>query len=275
MSDPYTPPPSPGRELVATGADIAGSAAATAVGLLFAGPVGAIAGAALGPMVTEGIRRVTEEVAERVLGPRERARAGAAIAFAVQRLEQLAANGAKIRGDGFFDDLPSGRNAARETVEGVLLAARRSFEERKVRHLGYMIANIAVHPEVDPALAAHLLQRAEGLTWRQYVMLAAVGRAQELPLPPGTIDFQAKDWEGWGAKAEFLSLFEGYYFRAPDKTTEFADLPLINTEMSEQRLSAQGRLMLALLSLDEISDNDVLEVHRLLAVESDEAGAHA
>lgn len=163
-----------GRGLIAAGVDVAGSVAGAGVGLVFGGSEGAIAGAVATPLATETLRWVATEVSRRVLGPRERSRAGAAVAFAAERLSVLGTEGAAIRRDGFFGEAPSGRNAAREVAEGVLLAARNSFEERKVRHIGYLFANVAVLEDIDDALAAWGLGKAEALTWRQYVLLAAV-----------------------------------------------------------------------------------------------------
>lgn len=266
MSDPYTAE-EPGKALVCTGSEIAGSAAATAVGLIFGGPVGAVVGATLGPAATHVMKQFAGEVAQRVLGPRERVRAGAAVGFAAQRLEELLADGAQVRDDGFFSDMPSGRNAAREAIEGVVLVARNSFEERKIRHIGYLFANLAVEPALDPAIAALALHRAEALTWRQYVLLAAVGRADRLPLPQGSVGTAATGWTEWGAKREFMDLYEGGYFTAPEKKTERMGLTLFNTELSEQRLGTQGVLMHDLLALDEIADVEVREVHSLLEAE--------
>lgn len=86
MSDPYESE-HPGKGLISAGLEIAGAPCSAAVGLLFAGPVGALGGAAVGPAVTLSLRAVADEIARRVLGPRECARAGAALAFGVQRLQ--------------------------------------------------------------------------------------------------------------------------------------------------------------------------------------------
>lgn len=132
-----------------------------------------------------------------------------------------------------------------------------------------MIANIAVYPEVDASLAAQLLQRAEGRTWRQYVLLAAVGRADEHPLPTGTINTRATNWLTWGARFEFKSLYEGHFFTAPpSQNARRHTVP--NAEISDQRLSSQGRLLHALLDLDEISLEETADVCRQLAVEPED-----
>jgi hypothetical protein len=63
-----------------------------------------------------------------------------------------------------------------------------------------------------------------------------------------------------------MALYEAHYFTAPKKLTT-SRLPVPNTEMSEQRLSSQGRLIHALLDLEEISPEETADVRRQLAVE--------
>ncbi|MFC7572132.1 hypothetical protein ACFQX8_06580 [Klenkia terrae] len=51
-----------------------------------------------------------------------------------------------MRSDGFFTERAGGRVAAREVGEGVLLAARASADERRVRNLGYLLAEVVFSP---------------------------------------------------------------------------------------------------------------------------------
>lgn len=82
---------------------------------------------AAGSMITAGLREVTR----RVLSRREEARAGGAFLAAAEALEERQDAGQQLRDDGFFVR-SNGRADADEVVEGVLLAAQRSYEERKV-----------------------------------------------------------------------------------------------------------------------------------------------
>ena len=254
----------PGRDLVEAGADMTGSAVGAAVGLLFGGPVGALSGAAVGPAASRALRWAAVEVGQRVLGHRERVRAGAAALFAAERLKYLLEGGSNLRDDGFFEDKPGGRNAGREIAEGVLLKACNAFEERKVRHIGYLFADIAVLDDIDAGLAALALHRAESLTWRQYVLLAAVGRADRLPLPAGELGDDPGGWAAWGTLREFRDLREAGYLRAEAKKTAHMGLTVPNTALPDQRLAHQGLLLHQLLALDVIPDNDVLAIHTAL-----------
>lgn len=66
------------RRLIGTGSEIAGGAAAGALGFLLGGPVGAVVGGASGSAAAAALRHVGEEVSERLLGPREQVRVGGA-----------------------------------------------------------------------------------------------------------------------------------------------------------------------------------------------------
>lgn len=66
-------------------------------------------------------------------------------------------------------------------MEGVLLAAQRSYEERKVEFFGYLMANVCFENEVDAYLANWTIRTAQELTWAQLVMLAALGRKRCCP----------------------------------------------------------------------------------------------
>lgn len=258
--EPYIPNDERGRTFLDAGTEIAGSTTGAVAGLFVGGPTGAVAGAALGPAAAQVLRWVAAEVGDRLIDRRGRARAMAAVIYAGERLEALRGEGAELRLDGFFDETPEGRNAAREVAEGVLLTARDAFEERKVRHIGYLFANVAVHDEIDAGLAALMLRRAEALTWRQYVLLAAVARAEKQPLPAGELSDDPDAWHGWGLRRELRDLYEAGYLHGGSKETPNMGLPYPNLTLSALRLAHQGVLVHHLLSLDLIPDKDATEV---------------
>src|SRR4051812_50000978 len=62
---------------------------------------------------------------------RERVRAGAALAFAVEYAATVQRNGRSVRADDWFGPRAGGRRPAEELAEAVVSAARRSTEERR------------------------------------------------------------------------------------------------------------------------------------------------
>lgn len=90
---------------------------------------GAVMGAATGTLVSNILKNVGNELGEQMLGPREKVRIGAALGFAINKIQQNFSKVAILRQDNFFDDKPYDRAAYKEIVECALLAAQREYEE--------------------------------------------------------------------------------------------------------------------------------------------------
>ena len=164
-------------ELIDGGCELAGAAAGAAIGLI-AGPVGAFGGAAAGVIVGRSLKRVGAEVRQRVMGPREEARVGATVAFAVQAIGERLAAGEAPRSDGFFEVGTDDRPKADEVLEGVLIGARDAYEERKLPHLAALYASIAFS-DISAGQANQLVILAGALTYRQFALLAIAASAEQ------------------------------------------------------------------------------------------------
>jgi hypothetical protein len=167
-------------ELVQAGSEIAGAAVGGALGLL-AGPPGVVAGAAGGVIVTRALKTVGRELQERFFGPRERVRVGAAFAFAADEIKARLEEGDVPARDFIEDD--SGRSSVYELLEGVLRASADAYEERKVRHLGWLYASLVFEESIDWNEANYLLRLARGLTYGQLCVLSFFVE----PRPPGVL----------------------------------------------------------------------------------------
>jgi hypothetical protein len=98
------------------------------------------------------------EFRERVLGQREAVRVINAITAAKARIDERLATGDVPRSDGFFDAGEANRSDAQELLEGVLLAAQRQYEERKVGCYGNLYAKRRIEPAIDSVTANSLLK---------------------------------------------------------------------------------------------------------------------
>lgn len=165
-------------ELIEGGSAVAGAAVGAAVGLL-GGPVGVVGGAAGGAFLGRVLKRVGSEIRQRRLGPRESVRVGAAAAFAGQQIQAHLSAGEVPRNDDFFEGNGPELPPAEQLLEGVLLKARDAYEERKLRLLGALYANVAFHPEISPPHANQLINLAGQLTYRQLVALSVAGAQQQ------------------------------------------------------------------------------------------------
>jgi hypothetical protein len=162
------------REIIEAGSDVAGNAVGAAMGFIAGGPPGTvIGGAAAGPVVTRGMRWVATELRSRLTGQREVERVGATLAYSIEAIQELLEAGVSVRNDGFFED-EGERSAANEIAEGVVLAAQRSYEEKKLKYLGRLHAAIAFDSRTSRYQANHLLKLFDSLSYQQLAILQTV-----------------------------------------------------------------------------------------------------
>lgn len=152
-----------------------------AIGMILAGPAGAFAGAVLGPVASKVISRTCTELYDRVLGHRERLRAGATAAFAITNIEARLRNGESLRDDGFFD-AEAGRSSADEIFEGILRKSRNEHQEKKARFYANIFVNAAFDNTISPAAINYVLALSDTLTYRQLCLLQLFSDPQPLKL---------------------------------------------------------------------------------------------
>jgi hypothetical protein len=249
--------------VVESGAELTGSIGGVAIGLLAGGSGGAIAGAAAGPVIV----RVIKDVASRILSHREQVRVGASLEYGISRIQERLDAGDRLRDDGFFSvNTSSSRSDADEIIEGVLLAAQRSYEERKVRFLGYLIANISFEPIVDRGLANHLIKLSETLSYRQLCLLSLVSQHERFELPGE--DQRIRDqipWSVWSITRDLAALgfgeleIVGEIVTSEPRKTARPRLASPNPAPSALRPVREGVLLVELMDLRSVDDADLEE----------------
>jgi hypothetical protein len=162
-----------GKELATAGAEMLGAGVGGTLGAI-GGPPGIVAGAVGGVLVTRLFKWGTE-VAVRLLSQREKARVGAALAVAAVRVQEREEAGEQPRTDGFFEPRVDRLSDAEEALEGTLLNAARSWEERKLQYLGRLYASLGFDASVSAAYANFLIGLIDRLRYRQLVALAFIG----------------------------------------------------------------------------------------------------
>ena len=242
----------PGRDLVETGELVAGSMSRAVAGLLFDPGTSPLK---LDDRLAGCLRDAATCAAELPL-TWERARAGAVLAFVAELSVTRSHQGRAVRTDGFFSVTTAARSAAERLLEDVVQAARQTTEERRVRHLGYLVAEVVVSPDIDVALAARALQLAESCSWRQLVFLAAVGRRDRSPLPMGSLEDEPRAWRAWGAREDVADLRRaGLLDPAPAPVRVGSVRPRLRP--ADLRLTRRGVLVHRLLALDFVREDDV------------------
>src|SRR4051812_395862 len=243
---------STGRALIEAGSPVAGSMCRAAATVVFEPRAAMVR---VDERFAACLRRSADEAGTVPL-PRERVRAGAALAFAVEYAATLHRNGRSVRSDGWFDPQPGRRPAAEELAEAVLAAARHSTEERRVRHLGYLLSEAAASPDVDLELAGRALRLAECLSWRQLALLAGVGRRDRMPLPMAPLESEPRAWTAWGAREDVTDLQRaGLLDPPPVAARSAATLPRLRA--ADLRLTRRGVLVHRLLVLDLLHEDAV------------------
>jgi hypothetical protein len=243
----------PGRGLIQAGSPVAGSMTGAAAALVFDAGSGAVQ---LDAQLAACLRAAAEEAAA-VAVPRERVRAGAVLAFAVEHAVTLARAGRQLRNDSFFAGRGGARAAAGEVVEGVVGAARRSADEQRVRHLGYLLAEVAFSPDLDAELVVRTLRIAEHLGWRQLALLAAVGRRDRLPLPMTPLEDDPRAWTTWGAREDLADLQHAGLLDPPPAAPRPGGAPLPRLRAADLRLTRRGVLVHRLMALDFVREDAV------------------
>jgi hypothetical protein len=241
-----------GRALVEAGSPVAGSMSRAAATVVFEPGSAKVA---VDEQFTACLRAVAGEAAALTV-PRERVRAGAALAFAVEYAATLHRNGRQVRSDGWFAPRPGSRPVAEEVAETVVTAARRSTDERRVRHLGCLLAESAVSPDIDGELVVRALRIAESLSWRQLALLAGVGRRDRVPLPMAPLEDEPRAWTAWGAREDVTELQRTGLLAPPVAQARPATV-LPRLRMADLRLTRRGVLVHRLLVLDLLHEDAV------------------
>jgi hypothetical protein len=241
-----------GRALIESGSPVAGSMSRAAATVVFE-PGAAVV--QVSDRFAASLRTVATEAAA-VPVERERVRAGAALAFAIEYAATVHRAGRTARDDGFFADRPGLRPGAEELAEAVVAASRRSTDERRVRHLGYLLAEAAVSPDLDAELVGTALRLAESLSWRQLALLAGVGRRDRVPLPMAPLEDQPRAWTAWGAREDVAGLQRAGLLDPPIAAPRPATtLPRLRA--ADLRLTRRGVLLHRLLVLDLLHEDAV------------------
>jgi hypothetical protein len=160
-----------GKEIIELGSEITGSVAGTAIGFWIAGPSGAYIGAIASPVFANVFKKYGAEIKKWFLGDREKIRIGASYTYAFEKFNKNLIEGKVLRHDNFFEAKGANRSNAEEILEGILITAQKSYEEKKIRFIGNLYANIAFDSSVDVGEANHFIKLSEQFSFRQYCFI--------------------------------------------------------------------------------------------------------
>lgn len=247
------------RSAVVLGAEITGWAGGGALGTLIAGPWGGAAGGATGVVLARSLMATGADMVDRLLSRRERMRVGAAIAIAAAVTEERLAAGDTPRDDDFLSS-GAGRAPVDEITEGVLLAAQRAYDEKKVPYLGRLSANLNFRRDVDVASATVLVRIADQLSYQQLCLLRIChDNGGTRPLVGGKPEGRTKSLAHGALLSDLLELSRIGLI----KSGETIVLQLGDIDPPACRTQLFGEYLFQLMQLDLVDDADV---ERLRAV---------
>lgn len=160
--------------------DICGGFTGAALGLL--GPAGAFAGAFGAPVLSSFMKKVGTDILDRTISTREKHRIGAVFSYITVRINELIKQGKTIRSDGFFEQDVNSNSNADEVLEGILLAAQKEYEEKKLIYYSNMMADFAFDSFVNKSLANNLIKIAQQLSYTQLCLLKIFNNARNFKL---------------------------------------------------------------------------------------------
>lgn len=247
--------------VVELGSSSAGAALGATIATMVVGPLGTVGGAVVGTVLEKGLQWIGDEIKGRVLSQKEASRIGAVYTYAIQKVNSNINTGQQIRTDDFFKTADSERPANEEVLEGILLAAQKEYEEKKLKYLGNLYANLAFTETVDSRMANMLIKTASELTYRQYAILCVVNMLQD---PAHNAKSRGKPYESLsGIKVvtiatEIFDLYRRTLLHSPEA---LLDAAAINP--SKLTLVGYGSLMFELMELGDIKGDiicsDIIE----------------
>lgn len=195
---------------------------------------------------------------------------------AARVLRDALAEGMTLRDDGFFpgptaDRLEKHANRKRserrlgnQLIEGVLLAAKNTFEDKKANHMGYFYTFVALEPQIDAGLASWLLAQAEALTWTQYVLLAALDPETEAGFPVGSLSGSLDGYPNWGTREQLEDLISRGFVVEKEEPTDRLQLPLKSEQYTDLLLTRRGSVFVSAFNLQLIEPTEIRTITNLL-----------
>ena len=153
---------------------VGGTVVGLATGLLTGDPALAAISGVGGKAIEIGFRMIGNELYERIIGPREKVRAGAAISFAMAGIRKRLENGESFRKDGFFEEIPTNRSNLEEVDESTLKKVIDTTEEPKIKFMANLAVNIRFDQDLDMDTYRQILKDLDELTYRQLCIIRLV-----------------------------------------------------------------------------------------------------
>ncbi len=168
------------KSLIEAGGRILGgsvsSVIAAAIGGIVGGAPGILVGGAAGGTINELFVHLGEEFSQRYLSYREKERVGATLGGIIALVQEAQRLGEQQRDDGFFTRQSEGRSDGEEVLEGIIQAAKREYEEKKLPYLMKLGKLSFFRKELTKGIGVQLIHLSEMLSYQELILIAIIGK---------------------------------------------------------------------------------------------------
>ena len=249
------------KQLFDNYAEIVGGGIGAVLGFLAGDPIMAAFSGAGGAAAAGILKNIGQEFSNRQLSPREDFRVGKVLAIAAWEIHQRLEKGESLRNDGFFDRESTGRSAAGEIAEAIMLKCQREPQEKKIPYMGYLKAGIAFDSNISADMGHQLIKAAEELTYRQLCIL-------KLAVVKDGFGLRGEDYRGQGTFAtELLQvLYECLYLYHRAYINFGGEVAFGPTDVKPGSMTVQGigGNLFNLMKLSSIPDADIIPIAKVL-----------
>lgn len=249
----------------------AASAAGAGVGTAIAGPIGGIVGgmaaAAVEVMIRRFVSKHLPKDIDRNLSINEEERLRKVLSqFNTKMIQnQSIGSGKSLLQDCFFSTKINERSTAEEIFEGLLFAAEREHEEKKVKFEGNFYANILFYPSIDRAKANFLLRLAQGLSYRQLCIVTLLVQKENFRLRDK--DYRSIKFNDFN----LLALLQDIYNLYSQGLIFVLDEPALAApfDIVPAKMMAGGPIkeLHVLMDLEEIEQSDINKIAEQLSMD--------
>ena len=251
---------------------VGGTVVGLATGLLTGDPALATVLGVGGKAIEIGFRLIGNEIYERMIGPREKARAGAAISLAAAGIRKRLENGESFRKDGFFEETPTNRSNLEEVDESTLKKVMDTTEEPKIKFMANLAVNIRFDQDLDMDTYRQILKDLDELTYRQLCIIRLVILRENSEVDMIAIEVEAENEDeksleqmSQDEQMKFHSISMDFHEMMVDDSylqgvrvswTNDGDKPFLPSP-SQTRSTYQSRRLYSFANLDEIPIEDI------------------
>lgn len=240
------------KKLIATSVKTVISGGGAVLGTILAGPLGTVAGGAVGAATSTILSDTIDDVLSRQLSIREQKRIKTIYDYAKEKIQENIRNGKQIRSD-----------LQPEELEDTLLIARSTTDNRKVPLLGNLYANTLCDASLSHEQISYLIKIADKLQYSELRLLSLFFQKQTYPLK----DSDYKEYVDISLRRDFLLVLEQIYTLINQNILECEGVAILGiTDINPHKTipTVTGKLLSHFMELKNISTDELKHTQEII-----------